>query len=175
MLGRCNAAAANLRGLLNTFAAPLATGLTIGALEVAANFVILDVSGAAGPALLAALGNLLAGLRFGQTLLPGREPLISRFSRYDTAGVPDHDGCYTRLLTMMWGSVLLAFALAFLLAAGGYCSTVVLSQLEPVALIALFLGEHAVRRRRFPNLSRVTPSSTIRAILLSYRQAPHAP
>jgi hypothetical protein len=175
MLGLCSVAATRARSLVISFAAPIGAGLAFLALEIGANLLILDLTGKVGPALLAMLGNLLASLRFCYTLLPGEEPLISRFSRYDHAGLPDQDGRYTRRLTMVWALVLFAFALAFLLAAAGYGATSTLSWLEPTILSALFLGEHVLRSRCFPEQGRVTPLRTLRAIFLSYRQARHAP
>lgn len=143
--------------------------------EASASTVLPDVTGRSGPPLLAALGNLLAGLRFAWTLFPGREPLISRYSRFDAAGLPDADGRYTRRLTLVWALLLIGFALAFLLAALGLLPVAPLARLHPTLVAALFLGEHAVRSRCFPELGRVTPLRTIRAICLSYRQVVHAP
>lgn len=138
------------------------------ALEVVAGGALLAWAGAAGPAALAALGNLVASLRFGLTLLPGREPLISRYGRHDVAGLPD-DGRYTRRLTAVWAAVLAGFALAFLGAALDLWPARALAGLQPVTCATLFLGEHLLRRCCFPGIGRVTPLRTLRAIYLSYR------
>lgn len=154
---------------------PLGAMLLLLGLEAAAGAAILDAAGRAGPALLAALGNLVAGLRFGLTLLPGREPLISRYSRFDAAGMPDADGRYTRRLTRLWALLLGGFALAFLAAALGLGSAAPLARLQPLACLGLFLGEHALRRRCFPGLGPVSPLGTLRAIWRCHRRVRHAP
>ena len=146
--------------------------LLLPGLEAAAGAALLDLAGQAGPALLAALGNLLASLRFGLTLRPGREPLISRYARFDAAGLPDADGRYTRRLTLLWALLLGGFALGFL-AAAGLGGAGALARLQPLACLGLFLGEHALRRRRFPALGPVSPLGTLRAIWLCHRQVRH--
>jgi uncharacterized membrane protein len=151
----------------------LALLLVLG-VEAAGGAAILRLSGEAGPALLAALGSLLASLRFGWTLRPGAEPLISRYSRFDAAGLPDQDGRYTRRLTAAWAVLLGAFALAFLAAALSLCPTAPLWRLQPAACATVFLGEHLLRRRCFPALGRVSPLRTLRAIYLCHRQVTHA-
>jgi hypothetical protein len=184
--GRLNTLAASIGsglfrpGLLKW--GPLGSGLLVFllilAMEAAGGAAIIRLSGEAAPILLAAFGNLLAGLRFGWTLRPGAEPLISRYGRHDVAGLPDADGRYTRHLTALWALVLGAFGVALLLAAAGHCPAGPLLPLEPALCAAIFLGEHLVRRHRFPQLGRVTPLRTIRAIYLSHRvshrQAGHA-
>ncbi|MEN0074612.1 MAG: hypothetical protein AAGC69_09520 [Paracraurococcus sp.] len=153
---------------------PLGALLLLLGLEAAAGAAILEAAGRAGPALLAGLGNLLASLRFGLTLRPGGEPLISRYARFDAAGMPDADGRYTRRLTWLWALLLGGFALAFLGAALGAGSAAPLARLQPLACLGLFLGEHALRRRRFPGLGPVSPLGTLRAIWRCHRQVRHA-
>lgn len=148
--------------------------LLILAVEAAAGSAILHLSREAGPALLAACGSLLASLRFGWTLRPGAEPLISRYSRFDAAGPPDRDGRYTRRLTAAWALLLGGFALAFLAAALGLCAAAPLWRLQPALCAAFFLGEHLLRRRCFPGLGRVTPLQTLHAIYRCHRQVGHA-
>ncbi|WP_431271132.1 hypothetical protein [Dankookia sp. P2] len=124
--------------------------------------------------MLAALGSLAAGLRFGWTLRPGVEPLISRYSRFDAAGPPDPDGRYTRRLTAAWAVLLGGFALTFLAAALGLCPAAPLWPLQPALCAILFFGEHLLRRRCFPELGRVTPLRTLHAIYRCHRQVGHA-
>lgn len=174
MPGPRRSASKGPRSLLGALAVPLGAGLVFWALEALASLWLFRAMEASGPALLAGLGNLLACLRFGQTLLPGEEPLISRYSRHDMAGLADRCGAYTRRLTMVWFLVLAAFAALFLLAAYDIGPAGPLSRLEPVVLVTLFLGEHLLRSRCFPELGRVTPLRTVRAILLSHRRARHA-
>ncbi|WP_149538294.1 hypothetical protein [Siccirubricoccus phaeus] len=148
--------------------------LALFAAEAAAGGVILGAAGRAGPALLAALGNLLASLQFGVTLRPGQEPLISRYSRYDSAARSGRLERYTRRLTASWALLLACFALAFLGAACGAWSAGLVSRLQLVLCPALFVGEHWLRRRCFPELGRVTLLRTCRAIWLSHMRVPHA-
>ncbi|TDH60267.1 hypothetical protein E2C06_22885 [Dankookia rubra] len=144
------------------------------ALESAGGAAILRLAGEAGPALLAALGSLAAGIRFGWTLRPGAEPLISRYSRFDAAGLPDPDGHYTRRLTAAWAVLLGGFALTFLAAALGLFPAAPLWLLQPALCTALFFGEHVLRRCCFPELGRVTPLRTLQAIYRCHRQVRHA-
>jgi len=144
-------------------AAALATEMAVGAVAVA-------LVGSDGPAVLAALGNFCVCLRFGATLLPGREPLISRYSRFD-AGLPDADGTYTRRLTLVWSALLAGFALAYATAALASWSIAVISVVQPLTCGTLFLGEHVLRNRRFPEHGRATPLRTLRAIWLSHGAA----
>ena len=138
------------------------------AAEAAAGAALLALGGPEGPAALAALGNLVVCLRFGVTLLPGREPLITRYGRFDPAGLPDGDGGYTRRLTAAWAALLGGFALAYAVAAAASWPVAALSVAEPLACAGLFLGEHALRNRRFPQHGRATPLRTLRAIRLSH-------
>jgi uncharacterized membrane protein len=154
------------------------------AAEVAAGAALTAVGGAA---VLAALGNLFVSLRFAATLLPGREPLITRYSRFDrehllrraapaspdaavSASLPPEDGhgVYTRRLTAVWAALLGGFALAYAAAALASWPVAVLSAAEPLACATLFLGEHALRNRVFPGDGRATPLRTLRAIRLSH-------
>lgn len=144
------------------------------AAEAAGGAALLRLAGEAGPALLTATGSLLASLRFGWTLRPGAEPLISRYSRFDVAGPPDRDGRYTRRLTAAWALLLGGFAVAFLAAACGLCPAGPLWTLQPALCAACFLGEHLLRRRCFPELGPVSPLQTLCAVYRCHRQASHA-
>lgn len=156
-------------------ALPFGAGLLLVlALEAAGSGAILRLAGEAGPALLGGLGSLAAALRFGWTLRPGAEPLISRYSRFDAAGPPDRDGRYTRRLTAAWALLLGGFALAFLAAALGHLPAGPLWRLQPGLCAAFFLGEHLLRRHCFPELGRVTPLRTLQAIYRCHRQVGHA-
>jgi uncharacterized membrane protein len=95
-------------------------------------------------------------------------PLITRYGRFDPAGLPDGDGGYTRRLTAAWAALLGGFALAYAVAAAASWPVAALSVAEPLACAGLFLGEHALRNRRFPQHGRATPLRTLRAIRLSH-------
>jgi hypothetical protein len=126
----------------------------------------------AGNPVAAALGNAAVALRFGLTLLPGREPLIAHYSRFDWAGPPE--GGYTRALTFAWALLLGGFALAHAALALAGIEEAPLTVAEPVICAILFCGEHALRNRRFPQLGRATPLRTLRAIGLAHGLVRHA-
>lgn len=127
--------------------------------------IALWLAGRHGPALVAVLVNLAVALRFALTLRPGRVPLITRYARCDVAGLPSHAEAYTRGLTAVWCWLLAGFALLHAAAMAGWWSTAALSLLQSAVCVALFLGEHALRTRRLPELGRATPWRTVRAII----------
>jgi hypothetical protein len=126
----------------------------------------------AGNPLAAALGNAAVALRFGLTLLPGREPLIAHYSRFDWAGPPE--GGYTWWLTLAWALLLGGFALAHGAAGLAGLEDAPLALAEPVVCALFFCAEHALRNRRFPQLGRATPLRTLRAIGLAHGLVRHA-
>jgi uncharacterized membrane protein len=135
------------------------------AAEMLAGGALVWLAGRHGPALAAVLVNLAVALRFALTLRPGQVPLITRYARSDRAGLPLHGEAYTRALTAFWAWLLAGFALLHAAALAGWWSTAALSLLQSAACLALFLGEHALRSRRLPELGRATPWRTFRAIL----------
>jgi uncharacterized membrane protein len=125
----------------------------------------------AGPYLLLAgpaLFNLALMLLFGLTLLPGRTPLITHFSKFDrqqTAG-PAIDR-HTRMVTVIWAgyfalivlaTVLLAIAGEFLVAS--WIVTVVSSS----GSVVLFLLEHLYRYFRKDLFDQASVFRTLRVI-----------
>ena len=133
-------------------------------LEGLAAMLAVWLAGRHGPALLAVLLNLVVCLRFAVTLRPGEVPLITRYSRFD--GVPAASRCdaYTRRLTAAWAVLLGLFALAQAGAVLDLWTTRQVSALEGALLLLLFLAEHPLRRRLFPDLGKVTPWRTLRAM-----------
>lgn len=105
---------------------------------------------------------------FGHTLLPGREPLITRFRRFEIGHVAPKFVRYTRLLTMLW-TILFAFGTAVSLAAALAGEIELWSWLAFVLMPALtagfFLGEHAYRAYRFGTEGRASPLRTLALIL----------
>jgi uncharacterized membrane protein len=136
-------------------------------LEAAAAMAAIWLAGRHGPALLAVLLNLAVCLRFATTLRPGEVPLITRYSRFD--GVPASPRCdaYTRRLTAVWAVLLGLFALAQAGAVLDHWTTRQVSALEGALLLLLFLAEHPLRGRLFPELGPVTPLRTLRAMRLA--------
>jgi uncharacterized membrane protein len=128
-------------------------------------------AGAQGAVLLAILLNGLVCLRFAVTLRRGGLPLITRYARADSAGLPAEGEAYTRRLTAIWTMLLGLFAIAQAGPLLGLWSTRAVSLTEAIACVALFLGEHVQRNRSLPQLGRATPWRTLRAIWGSYRVA----
>lgn len=117
------------------------------------------------PALLPLAGNLALAWHFGRTLRPGREALITRYTRADHGSVPPALVRYTRRLTFAWTAAFLAFAAinaATLAGLGPPAGPAALAALGLSA--AFFLGEHALRGRLFPELGPARPARTLRAI-----------
>ncbi|MDJ0389532.1 hypothetical protein QMO56_15550 [Roseomonas sp. E05] len=124
--------------------------------------------------LLPPAGDLLLCAHFGATLRPGREPLISRYTRHDFGRLPPECAGYTRALTLLWAALfaLLAPLHAILLLGlppldAPHDSGVVLGATAAFMLV-LFLGEHVIRTLRFPQFGLATPARTLRAILSAH-------
>jgi uncharacterized membrane protein len=107
--------------------------------------------------------NALLCLLFGHTLLPGREPLITRFRRVEVGQVAPPFVSYTRHLTLLW-TLLFAIATASSGAAAIWGDLTVWSWISliavPVANVAFFLGEHAYRWVRYGTEGRSSPLRT---------------
>jgi uncharacterized membrane protein len=163
--GRWRLAAARIGAMLVGWPA-----IWLGALavEILAGGVVVWIAGRHGPALLAVVINLAVCARFAVTLRPGSVPLITRYARCDEAGLPRECEGYTRALTGAWAWVLLLFTLAHAGAFLDVWTTRAVSVVEGCVLLALFLGEHALRGRLFPQLGRVTPLRTLRAMRVSF-------
>ncbi len=108
---------------------------------------------------------------FGQTLMAGRTPMISRFARIVHGGeLPAAVVRYTRSATWAWaiyfGAVALMSLLLFAVAPMAIWST--FANLLGIPLLALmFAGEYAARCYVLPPADRAGPLEAIRA----YRQA----
>jgi uncharacterized membrane protein len=102
--------------------------------------------------------------RFAVTLLPGREPLISRYSRYDSSRDPEAQASYTRGLTALWAILLTGFAALYVIAGLRAWSVGPMALAQLFFCMGFFLAEHLERNRRFPEDGRATPLRTIRAI-----------
>ncbi|HYF08584.1 MAG TPA: hypothetical protein VD970_13245 [Acetobacteraceae bacterium] len=114
-------------------------------------------------ALLPAIGMALFAWHFGATLRPGEEPLITRYIREDFSTLPAECVPYGRALTAFWTAAFLVFAALNLLPIFGMLAAEDAAAITLLASGLLFLGEHAVRARRFPHLP-VTPGRTLRAM-----------
>ncbi|WP_338665671.1 hypothetical protein VQH23_10935 [Pararoseomonas sp. SCSIO 73927] len=119
-----------------------------------------------GEAFFPALGAAGLAWAFARTLRPGAQPLIAEYIRFDERRDPVACAGYARGLTLFWAAVMAGMAVAELAAA---LRGVELGWAPEVTLLALFLGEHAVRSLRFPEGGIAWPSQTFRAVLRAER------
>jgi uncharacterized membrane protein len=103
---------------------------------------------------------------FGRTLMPGREPLVTRLARSVHGTLPKEIDRYTRYVTMAWclffAGMALTSLLLFILAPLAVWS-VFASLLNVPLVVAMFLGEYLYRILRFPNFSHASIRSSIHA------------
>lgn len=125
----------------------------------------------AGPYILltapVCINLMLMGL-FGVTLLPGRIPLITRFSRFDrlqTAG-PEVDR-HTRMVTALWVgyfAVIVAATVTLALVGNFLAASWVVTVGSPAGSAALFLLEHLYRYIRRDLFGQASVFRTLRVI-----------
>jgi uncharacterized membrane protein len=122
-------------------------------------------------ALVPIAGHAMFAVIFGASLRPGREPLITTFSRLARGHLPDEVVPYTRRLTIVWTVVMSVLTVALSVVAlvrpgllGGAVTTSI------GLIVALFLGEHWVRHRVFPHLPLTPPLRTGRIVLQALRE-----
>jgi uncharacterized membrane protein len=118
-----------------------------------------------------ALGYFLVMVHFGRTLAPGKEPLITTYTRLDKGRVFDEVRGYTRGLTILW-TVLMGVLVIETVALRWFAPA---SWIAPASLfnfclmIGVFLGEHWVRRIIFPHLPMPSPWRTGQVMMQSLR------
>jgi uncharacterized membrane protein len=142
--------------------------LAVPVLALASCALLLPTGREPFQAALAVSANAGACYGFAATLLPGREPLISRYTRFDFGHLPPDCAAYTRGLTLLWAVLLAGFAAAQMAALAGRWSASAVLATEAIACGAVFLGEHLVRGRRFPHHGPATVGRTIRAVRLAH-------
>jgi hypothetical protein len=132
-----------------------------------------EAAGALALGLFGLLPAVACGLfswGFGRTLRAGEEPLIARYIRFDDLRDPVECAGYARGLTVLWAVALgLAALLQLAPLLPGGPDRQGLAAATLAALLALFLGEHAVRSLRFPAGGIAWPSQTFRAMLRAER------
>lgn len=105
------------------------------------------------------------GFSFAWTLRPGHTALITQMARRVHAVSPDMV-VYTRGVTRLWVGYFFGMALlsvvVFVLAPWSAWSLLA-NVLTPLAVGALFVGEHALRYRLHPEFERVTLADMVRA------------
>src|SRR5262249_29259919 len=140
-------AAAGARALRGPWIAPVV-------LMLSAEIAVLCGYGSAVALVLApsVVMNSLLLLAFGHTLIPGNEPLITRFRRAEVGYVTPPFVFYTRRLTYLW-TLLFAVATVSSLAAALWGNLAVWSWISliavPLVSAAFFLGEHVYRWVRY--------------------------
>ncbi len=105
---------------------------------------------------------------FGRTLLPGREPLISRMSRLEVGEVTPELATYTKRLSICWVVFFAVSLIASILLAlyGDLAMWSWITNLAGPAIgVSLFLLEHLYRVHRFGHIRPVSILGTLRATL----------
>ncbi|MFC1674200.1 hypothetical protein ACFL12_08760 [Pseudomonadota bacterium] len=105
---------------------------------------------------------------FGRTLVAGREPLITRFSRISRGEVPAPLMTYSRRLTIIWTVYFIAFSTIALFSAAtasleNWTWTVNVG--GPGLAFLLFLGEHAYRGIKYRHFGHNSPIRTLGILL----------
>lgn len=92
---------------------------------------------------------------FGRTLVAGREPLVTRFARIVRGELPPEIVGYTRSVTAAWTLFFIVMALIAIVlysTASREAWSAFVNLLTIPCVLAMFVGEYAVRRIRFPGL-----------------------
>jgi uncharacterized membrane protein len=111
--------------------------------------------------------NAMLAWLFGRTLVHGRVPLIARFAEIEQGTLSAELAIYTRTLTWLWTLLFIAAALlSFALAMSGHRDawSLFTNFINYLLVAALFLGEFAYRRRRFPNYRHHSPLQLLRNV-----------
>ena len=111
-------------------------------------------------------GNLLLAFVFGRTLVGANEPLVTRFARILHPVLPPEVVRYTRRVTLAWTILFLTLvALSCTLYFAGMPAawSVLANIVNPVAIVAMFVIEYAVRLRALPDWERVGILGGVRA------------
>jgi uncharacterized membrane protein len=115
---------------------------------------------------------------FGRTLLPGREPLISRFASLERGELEPVLARYTRRLTAVWTAFFVAMALlsaALALAADGETWSIFTNGVNYLLMAVLFLGEYVYRRLRYSEFRHASLPRMIRMLVGAGRGNRRAP
>jgi uncharacterized membrane protein len=122
--------------------------------------------------------NFFLALFFGSTLRPGRTALITTLARKVHMGdLPPGHLAYTRKLTLAWVIFFLAIvAISLMLFFGAAFETwaVFANLVTPVAVGAMFVGEHFLRFRLHPEFKRSSVAQAIQAYLHNSAAKPAA-
>jgi uncharacterized membrane protein len=111
--------------------------------------------------------NLALCWLFGRTLVGGRVPLIARFALMEQPALSDELARYTRTLTWLWTLLFAACAavsLALALSGNRDAWSLFTNLVNYLLVAALFLGELAYRRVRFPRYRHASPLQLLRNV-----------
>ena len=118
--------------------------------------------------------HLALGASFALTLRRGATALITVLAAKTHTHMTPGLALYTRGLTAMWVGYFMAMAalsLAIYAWAPWWFWSLLANVLTPLAVAALFIGEHALRYRLHPEFERTSIAQALRA----YRQTPVTP
>lgn len=119
---------------------------------------------------LAIAAHLLVGATFAASLRPGREPLTATFCRMVRGLVPPECESYLRRLTVIWVVLMALLTVHLIVAAILWPAWMrVAAAVNFTLMIALYVGEHAVRIMVFPHLPRYSPLHTGRIVMQALR------
>jgi len=112
--------------------------------------------------------NLGLAAVFAMTLRRGREPMIARFARAERGRLEPDLVRYTRRLTGLWTAYFaLAAAVTLALWLAGWPRALAAFAIagNPLAMVALFVGEWWYRRRRFAHYVHAPPRAMLGHVL----------
>ena len=118
--------------------------------------------------------HVLLAIVFGLTLRGRRESLITVLARRVHGSLTPDMATYTRKVTWAWTLYFLtmaALSLALFVFAPFATWALFAGLATPLAMLALFLGEHVLRYRLHPEFERATLTQAVRAY--ADRNAPH--
>jgi MYXO-CTERM domain-containing protein len=118
--------------------------------------------------------HVLLAFVFGLTLQQGHEPLVTALARRVHGSLTPDMEAYSRKVTLAWTVYFLAMAALSLalFALAPFATWATFANLvTPLAIVAMFLGEHALRYRLHPEFERATLAQAMRAY--ADRAAPH--
>jgi uncharacterized membrane protein len=120
---------------------------------------------------------LALGIWFGRTLLPGREPLISRFASLERGRLEPVLARYTRRLTALWSAFFVGMAIAcatLAVLADGRTWSVFTNGVNYLLMAVLFFGEYVYRRLRYSAFRHASLPRMIRMLVTAGRAGPRA-
>ena len=118
--------------------------------------------------------NLLLAFVFGRTLMGRREALVTRFAVIVHGTIPPEVERYTRHVTLAWT---ILFATLVVLSCALYFSghmaqwSLLANIVNPIAIVAMFVIEYAVRLRALPNWEQVGILGGVRAFTRHFATA----